>query len=443
MLLLSRFVIGLCGLRRLRNASQPVHHACCLQNILLLESDSIAAPVTWGLLRSVILVPADFNQLPVESRDAVLCHEHAHIQGHDFFPRCLAEIACALIWFQPLIWIVRRQLREEQELVCDNRVLAAGARPSAYAKLLLDWDVRLGAEPLIAAGMAHGSGLKRRLYALLDPEARRDRVAITEVFTAWFLGLALAFPLAALSFTPVTRPIVGPISAAQPAVPKLPQPVAPIHKSKRVQLAQVLPAPTPLIVSETRLVIVDVMVRDTAGAVREGLTADDFTLLEDGNPQAIKVFEFQKMNDPPQGISSYYVLGYYAGPNSDGKYRRIKIVLKGEPTARVDLRAGYFADNTAGHADQGLATRPPAVIYRIDPEYTDQARKAKYSGTVGLLVDVSETGKVTGASVIRALGMGLDEKAIEAVKQWKFRPATQDGNPIAMQVRVDMVFRLL
>ena len=76
------------------------------RRVRLWRNDAIGAPVTWGIVRPIILVPAGFEALPAESRDAVIRHELAHIQVHDFLMRCLAEIARALIWFQPLVWIV-------------------------------------------------------------------------------------------------------------------------------------------------------------------------------------------------------------------------------------------------------------------------------------------------------------------------------------------------
>jgi bla regulator protein blaR1 len=226
--LLTRFAINLRALRRLGKRSDAVTDANVLAGVArfgsrvrLRRSESIAAPVTWGIFRPIILVPAGFEELPAETRDAVLCHEFAHIQGGDFLMRLLAETARALIWFQPLIWIVRRQLREEQELACDNRVLASGGKPSAYAKLLLDWDTGPGMDSLIALGMTHRSCLKRRLYALLDPNVRRDTVGGAIAACTWVGGLATALALAALGFAqaiPTPRAITTstpPVQVAQ------------------------------------------------------------------------------------------------------------------------------------------------------------------------------------------------------------------------------------
>jgi uncharacterized protein (TIGR03435 family) len=234
--LLARFVVNLHGLRRLGNASEPLPGGISGSRVRLWRNETIAAPVTWGILRPVILVPAGFEDLPAETRDAVLCHELAHIQACDFLMRGLAEIARAVIWFQPLIWIVRSRLREEQELACDNRVLASGGKPSAYAKLLLDWDARPGMDYLIAVGIADRSCLKRRLYALLDPDQRRDTVNGGVAVGTWISGLAMVMALAALGFA---QAIPAPIVQTRPAPP----PVITVPKTP-VQIAQVqAPAP--------------------------------------------------------------------------------------------------------------------------------------------------------------------------------------------------------
>ena len=230
--LLTRFAINLVGLHRVRKTSDRVTDPGLLANaarfgrrVRMWENDVIGAPVTWGIVRPVILVPAGFEELPAASRDAVIRHELAHIQAHDFLIRGLAEIARALIWFQPLMWIVWRQLREEQELACDNRVLAEGGKPSAYAKLLMDWHARRGMGSLIAVGIAHQSCLKRRLYALLDPDLRRDTVAGAGVAGALFLALAGALPLAAISLTEAPVPPVAP-QAQPPAAQSTARPVS-------------------------------------------------------------------------------------------------------------------------------------------------------------------------------------------------------------------------
>src|ERR1051326_2316753 len=90
----------------------------------------------------------------------------------------------------------------------------------------------------------------------------------------------------------------------------------------------------------------------------------------------------------------------------------------------------------------GGGVSAPRATFSPDPEYSEEARKAKYQGTVVLWVVVGPDGRPHDIRVQRTLGMGLDEKAIEAVRQWKFEPAKKDGNPVAVQINVEVNFRL-
>jgi periplasmic protein TonB len=90
----------------------------------------------------------------------------------------------------------------------------------------------------------------------------------------------------------------------------------------------------------------------------------------------------------------------------------------------------------------GGGVSAPKVVYDPDPEYSEEARKSKFQGTVVLWLVVSPDGKPQQIRVQRSLGMGLDEKAIEAVRQWRFEPAKKDGQPVPVMINVEVNFRL-
>jgi TonB family protein len=90
----------------------------------------------------------------------------------------------------------------------------------------------------------------------------------------------------------------------------------------------------------------------------------------------------------------------------------------------------------------GGGVSAPKAIYAPDPDYSEEARKAKYQGTCVLWLVVGPDGRTRDIKVSRTLGLGLDEKAMEAVKQWKFEPAMKDGKPVAVQISVEVTFHL-
>lgn len=105
---------------------------------------------------------------------------------------------------------------------------------------------------------------------------------------------------------------------------------------------------------------------------------------------------------------------------------------------------GSDGGSGGGHYDQGAGSRliAPRVIYDPDPEYSPEARAAKYQGSVLLWAVIGPDGVPRELRVARALGMGLDEKALEAVRTWRFQPATQDGHPVPVMIEVEVSFHL-
>jgi protein TonB len=91
----------------------------------------------------------------------------------------------------------------------------------------------------------------------------------------------------------------------------------------------------------------------------------------------------------------------------------------------------------------GGGVSQPTLITKIEPEYSEEARKAKWQGTVQLEIVIDEHGMPKDAKVKRALGLGLDQKAMEAVMKWRFKPGTKDGKPVPVIATVEVNFRLL
>ncbi len=90
----------------------------------------------------------------------------------------------------------------------------------------------------------------------------------------------------------------------------------------------------------------------------------------------------------------------------------------------------------------GKGITPPKAVSAPNPPFSEEARSAKYQGTTLLAIAVGKTGQVRRIRIVRPLGMGLDQKAVEAVSTWQFRPATKDGEPIDVEVQVEVDFHL-
>jgi TonB family protein len=104
---------------------------------------------------------------------------------------------------------------------------------------------------------------------------------------------------------------------------------------------------------------------------------------------------------------------------------------------------GEGGDSGGGLRGLGGACTAPVVLYQVEPEFSEDARKAKLQGVVMLSGEVDTNGRLRNIRVTRALGLGLDEKAIEAVKQWRFRPGTRDGKPVVAAAAIEVNFHLL
>ncbi len=111
-------------------------------------------------------------------------------------------------------------------------------------------------------------------------------------------------------------------------------------------------------------------------------------------------------------------------------------------------KGGGFGPGEGGGVGGGVfrvggGVTAPALLAKVEPEYSEEARKAKYQGTVLLYVQVSPEGKAVNMRVLHSLGLGLDEKAMEAVKKWRFKPGTKDGKAVTVEAQIEVNFRLL
>jgi beta-lactamase regulating signal transducer with metallopeptidase domain len=222
---LLRIAIGALGLAALRRRSRP--HTLASRDLPpvfgkreceLRLSDAQDGPMTWGVLRPVILLPKDAFGWPRARLHAVLLHELAHVRRRDSLMQSLSLVACAFYWPNPLVWRAARALRREAEIAADDAVLVTGVKASAYAGELVQLAAQFRGRKATLPGVAMaGSALEARVKSALAPNNVRTGVTSMDAFKIVLLGAAAT---AALAFA---RPD---IVQAQDAPPPPPAPMA-------------------------------------------------------------------------------------------------------------------------------------------------------------------------------------------------------------------------
>jgi TonB family protein len=139
------------------------------------------------------------------------------------------------------------------------------------------------------------------------------------------------------------------------------------------------------------------------------------------------------------------VLNEYRQPQTGERTQKLVNISRAEPPADLfQPPADYTleADSTDDAYSIGGAVSAPQLISKAEPEYSEQARQARYSGSVLLSIVVDINGMPRDIKVTRPLGLGLDEKAIEAVMKWRFRPGLKNGVPVPVRAHVEVSFRM-
>lgn len=336
---LLRFVVGLARLSRLTQRAQPSG----IPGVRV--SSDIGSPLTWGVFRPTILLPAY-----VHDRMIAMAHERAHIERRDWLWQSLATIVAAILWFHPLVWFAAARLRHEAEQAVDDAVIASGTEPERYAEQLLEVARRVHGSQLGAVAMVRHAALADRVSSILD--ATRSRTLAGLRSRVWIAAVAFCAVPVLAAFQ--SRAIPAPSAPAAPSLPVAP-PVAQ-----------------------------------------------------------------QGMQTPPVFLAQAPAAPAVPAPT---------VPAPAPAPAKGPLRIG-----------DGVSA--PVVINRVEPSYSEAAREAGYSGEVWLEAVIDEHGVPTEIRVTRALGLGLDEKAIEAVRQWRFTPGMKEGQAVSVRATIAVQFRL-
>jgi len=170
------------------------------RRVKLLVTPRRTMPMTWGLVRPRLLLPEQAGEWSPEQRRAVLLHELGHVWRRDCLTQCVTQVACALYWFNPLVWVAWHRVQVERERACDDLVLNTGARASGYAAHLLTSATAARGLHFVGAAvaMARPSTLEERVKAILDGRRNRRGFSRPMAVATVILCAGLLVPVAAL-----------------------------------------------------------------------------------------------------------------------------------------------------------------------------------------------------------------------------------------------------
>ena len=217
--LLVRLIVGIGAVWHISARSTPFNGSIHpLQSdwsrvVSVRQSTTVTVPMMWGLFRPVILLPPDADDWQPERQHAVLLHELAHIQRQDWLMQTIAQITCAVYWFNPLLWFAVRRMQAEAERACDDHVLNAGYQSTDYAQYLLD-IVRnikaLRSASRATVAMARSSKIEGRLQTILAKHRNRKPMTKIAVAIGLLALICFAVPMGVMRLTKAVDSIDDP-----------------------------------------------------------------------------------------------------------------------------------------------------------------------------------------------------------------------------------------
>lgn len=394
-------------------------------------TDASVVPCVRNLRKPRVVVSrAVVEHLGADELRAVLIHENAHCRRGDLWRIAAQGVATCIFFFYPPAWWLERRLRESAEMACDEAVLAAGIDPRTYARALartVDLELASSGAPALSSG---GSFLRTRLQRIKDPERyaimNRHRFAVVAAFIA----------AVALSFVPVVdgAGVAAAVGEAQVAGEWMP--------AARLSGLNGLETAVELSYQEAALAQVLEDLGERAGFSVYFMSQADLTL---------------KIDVVVSGTSVRDVLGLLADLRGI-EYRVVDaetliVRVRGDmPVADVTVtapdsgrRVKKVVRRSRGPMRVGGDIKAPERVHYVSPEYPELARRARMEGIVILTAVVDKEGNVRDVEVTRGLGLGLglDEAALDAVKEWKYTPTYYDGAPVEVILTVTVRFQLI
>ncbi len=375
-------------------------------------------PVTFGYRNPVILVPSYLSDQP-EKLMLAIRHELTHIRERDFLTHLFVSISSALFWFHPLIHKLKRELTEYREIRCDRLVLSEPlVSKKEYASLLFELLPMPNLNKELSVNMAQEStNLKKRITMITQNDTKkpiptRSSLAILSVI---LLSTALAMACTDMQthnvFDEEELDLMTDFDA-----------------SGERDYQQIL-----------------IYMGDDKQADRHSEALENLNQLKPEHIESITVLKGEKAVEEyghraSEGIiivrTKQGITSFNTALTALGMEKIAPPPTPPEPGMEVDNEDHFVVVEEMPELIGGLAS------IQSDITYPEMARRAGIEGRVYIQFVVDEDGTVDNPRVIRGIGGGADEAALEAVKKAKFKPGYQRGQPVRVQYSLPVVFRL-
>jgi TonB family protein len=470
-------------------------------------SDQVSGPVTFGWPRPTILLPIKTCELTPTAQEAIARHELFHVYRRDWLFVMAEELVRCALWFHPAIWFILSRVQLAREQVVDQEVVNATRDRAGYLDALVAVAAqRFQADVAPAPLFLKRRQLAVRVQALLKEttmSASRLAAHVSVAACVAIIGVCAAvwfFPLQSAAQVLPDDPGIT-VDAGAPLAHRTPVHNAvgttavgdvllelSLNSKGEVADARVLSGPEELRKAALASVLDWHYAADTAPPSLVRATIHFGQRLArvappHPPPPGLRTFTAPPPPPPPPPPPESVVVQRI-------EFRGLSPELQQRVEDRLTVRTGDTLGGDGVRALQDQLTQidehlivhgtydpqrahvilfimlpgtpppplpplPPGVykigggvsapipVFKPEPEYTDEARKAKWQGAVLLQVVIDESGVPQSIQVVRPLGLGLDQKAVEAVQKWRFKPGLKDGNPVPTSAVIEVNFRLL
>ncbi len=472
--------VGFWRLRQYRRHSRPMGFR---DGAALLLSHGVAGPVTFGAIRPVVLLPAQFPEFEPQVQEAILCHELLHVRRRDWLFMVAEEVVRSVFWFHPAIWWLLGEIGLAREQEVDRQVVALTRSREEYVDALL---AIAGARPQLDLAPAplflRKRHLKQRVVSILK-EVRMSKTRLVSSMAA-ALGVLLAacwlvtatFPLAAAPEVVADAPGVTvemggatlmhrspvdyPVAARQKGIQGTVIVQVKTDGSGSVSDAQVLNGPEELRRAALQSVLNWHFTKDAAGSLRQvSITFQSGPVNDVPSPAPVRVDAGQVLRSITiEGLSDQARADLMARlPVHEGDTlsraqtaqvlqvvkefdEHLTPALRPQPNGTLALLI-HPSDAAPPRIRIGGNVQATKLISQPKPMYPVEAKQARIQGTVSLLATIAKDGTIVNLEVISGHPL-LVPSALDAVKQWVYQPTLLNGNPVEVETQIDVNYTL-